>query len=129
MQPTRAHPKILSGTSIPPYRRDAIAQLERCVAGGAVLMKWLPIVQNFNPADKKCIPFYEALAHHKLPLLAHTGGEQSLPNLDKSVADPILLKNALARGVSVIMAHCGTRSAPWDTDYLHGFMHLARVYE
>jgi predicted TIM-barrel fold metal-dependent hydrolase len=129
MQLTQAHPKMLFGASVHPYRRDAIEQLERCVAARAVLMKWLPIVQNFNPADEKCIPFYEALAHHKLPLLAHTGGEQSLPNLDKSVADPMLLKNALDRGVSVIMAHCGTRSAPWDTDYLPTFMRLARAYE
>ena len=41
-------------------------------------MKWLPIVQNFNPADPKCIPFYEVLQHYNLPLLCHTGGEQSL---------------------------------------------------
>ena len=42
------------------------------MAAGAVLLKWLPIVQNFNPADERCFPFYEALAHHKLPLLSHT---------------------------------------------------------
>jgi predicted TIM-barrel fold metal-dependent hydrolase len=125
----RKYPDMLFGASVHPYRRDAVEEIERCVKAGAVLMKWLPIVQCFNPADEKCIPFYEALAHHKLPLLAHTGGEQSLPNLDKSVADPMLLKNALDRGVTVIMAHCGTRSTWWDTDYLPAFMRLAREYE
>jgi predicted TIM-barrel fold metal-dependent hydrolase len=122
------HTNFLFGASVHPYRRDAIKELERCARAGAALMKWLPIVQCFNPADEKCIPFYEALAHHKLPLLAHTGGEQSLPNLDKSVADPMLLKNALDHGVTVIMAHCGTRSTFWDIDYLPAFMKLAREY-
>ena len=122
-------PKILFGASVHPYRKDAVQEIERCVAAGAVLLKWLPIVQNFNPADDRCIPFYEALAHHKLPLLSHTGGEQTLPCLDKSVADPMLLKPALDRGVTVIMAHCGTQSHPFDTDYLESFKRLARDYE
>src|SRR5437016_10482647 len=68
------HPKMLFGASVHPYRKDALAEIERCVKAGAVLLKWLPIVQNFNPADSRCIPFYEALAHYKLPLLSHTGG-------------------------------------------------------
>jgi predicted TIM-barrel fold metal-dependent hydrolase len=123
------HPKILFGASVHPYRKDAVAEIERCVAAGAVLLKWLPIVQNFNPADEQCIPFYEALAHFRLPLLCHTGGEQTLPCLDKTVADPMLLKPALDHGVTVIMAHCGTRSSPWEPSYLESFRQLARDYE
>jgi predicted TIM-barrel fold metal-dependent hydrolase len=123
------NPKMLFGASIHPYRKDAVEELERCVKAGAVLLKWLPITQNFNPADPKCIPFYEALAHHNLTLLCHTGGEQSLPQLDKSTADPMLLKPALERGVRVIMAHCGTRSTPWEQDYLTQFMQLVQDYE
>ena len=34
------------GASIHPYRRDAVAELERCVQAGAVLCKWLPITQR-----------------------------------------------------------------------------------
>ncbi|HEY8666557.1 MAG TPA: amidohydrolase family protein [Tepidisphaeraceae bacterium] len=123
------YPKMLFGASIHPYRKDAVAELERCVAAGAVLMKWLPIVQNFDPASERCIPFYEALAHHRLPLLSHTGGEQSLPSLDKSVASPMLLEPALRRGVTVIAAHCGTRSKPGETSYLQEFVQLAHRYE
>jgi uncharacterized protein len=123
------HKKMLFGASVHPYRNDAIREIERCVKARAVLMKWLPIVQNFNPADAKCVPFYEALAHYKLPLLCHTGGEQSLPNLDKSVADPALLKPALDRGVTVIMAHCGTRSSPFEKSYLDSFVRFAKEYE
>jgi predicted TIM-barrel fold metal-dependent hydrolase len=123
------HRKMLFGASVHPYRKDAISEIERCVKAGAVLMKWLPITQNFNPADEKCIPIYEALAHYKLPLLSHTGGEQSLPTLDKSVADPALLEPALKRGVTVIMAHCGTRSSPFERTYQDTFARLARDYE
>ncbi|HYO11359.1 MAG TPA: amidohydrolase family protein [Tepidisphaeraceae bacterium] len=124
------HPRrMLFGASIHPYRRDAVAELQRCAAAGAALIKWLPIVQNFNPADPKCEPFYEALAALRVPLLCHTGGEQSLPNLDASVADPDLLVPALKRGVTVIMAHCGTRSTARDKDYLPAFVRLAREFE
>ena len=124
----RRHPKMLFGASINPYRRDAIAELERCVKHDAVLMKWLPIVQGFDPAHPRCERFYEALAHHGLPLLAHTGGEKSLPRIDDSLADPMLLVPALKRGVTVIMAHCGTRSVPGETDYVDTFMRLAKEY-
>src|SRR4051812_1918669 len=63
------HPNMLFGASVHPYRRDAVAEIERCVSAGAVLMKWLPPTQNLDPSDDLCVPFYEALAHHKLPLL------------------------------------------------------------
>jgi len=46
--------------------RQGCRELERCVAAGAVLLKWLPPVQNINPADERCLPFYDALAHHRL---------------------------------------------------------------
>jgi predicted TIM-barrel fold metal-dependent hydrolase len=123
------HPKALFAASVHPYRKDAVAEIERCVKAGAVLMKWLPIVQDFDPSDPLCIPFYEALAHYRLPLLSHTGGERALPNLNKNVADPALLKPALDRGVTVIMAHCGSRSAPFETDYTPTFVRMARDYE
>ena len=125
----KKHGQVLFGASVHPYRKDAVAEVERCARAGAKLMKWLPIVQNFNPADKRCDAFYEALAHFKLPLLCHTGGEKTLPNLDTSVADPRLLLPALRRGVTVVMAHCGTRSAPSETDYLPEFVRLAKEHE
>src|SRR3954447_13203901 len=125
----RANPKMLFGASVHPYRRDAVAELERCVRAGAVLMKWLPIVQGMDPADERCIPFYEALAHHRLPLLCHTGGERSLPNIDFSLAGPLLLEPAVRRGVTVIAAHGGTRSAPGETDFLPQFVRMAHEHE
>ncbi|HEV2293923.1 MAG TPA: amidohydrolase family protein [Tepidisphaeraceae bacterium] len=129
MDLVRQDRQMLFGCSVHPYRTDAIAQLERCVAGGAVLCKWLPNTQGMNPSDRRCFAFYEALAHYKLPLLSHTGGETSLPTIDRSVADPMLLKPALERGVTVIAAHCGTRSKPFEPDYVPQFVRLARDYE
>lgn len=123
------YPKVLLGASIHPYRKDAVAELERCIKADAVLLKWLPMVQGFDPDDELCIPFYEALAHHGLPLLSHTGAENALPVLKPRTADPALLEEALRRGVKVIMAHCGSRLMPWETDYVDTFMQFARKYE
>jgi predicted TIM-barrel fold metal-dependent hydrolase len=123
------HPKIHFAASIHPYRKDAVAELERCVKAGAVMVKWLPITQGFNPADPKCIPFYEALAHYRIPLLSHTGTENTLPNIDPTVADPMLLLEAVRRGVTVIAAHCGSRLLPWEIDYFPNWVRLARDHE
>ena len=125
----RRHPKVLFGASIHPYRRDAVAELERCAAAGAVLVKWLPLVQGMDPASDRCIPFYEALAHHRIPLLSHTGGELSLPQEFPQYASPELLIPALKRGVTVIAAHCGTRSQPFGRNYLPEFVRMAKEYE
>jgi predicted TIM-barrel fold metal-dependent hydrolase len=123
------HPKMLFGASVHPYRKDAVAELERCAKAGAKLVKWLPLTQDFSPADPKCLPFYEALAHLKIPLLSHTGFEQSLPTIRPDVADPMLLMPAIERGVTIIAAHCGTKSTPWNQDYLPNWAKLAREHE
>ena len=124
------HPKLLFGCSVHPYRPDALAQLERCVNAGAALMKWLPIVQDFDPADERCFPIYEALAHHKLPLLCHTGLEHALPLVNPAVGDPKRLVPALQRGVTVIAAHCGSREIPLiEPDWVPDFMRLAHEHE
>jgi predicted TIM-barrel fold metal-dependent hydrolase len=125
----RRHPKVLFGASVHPYRADAVAELERCVANGAVLVKWLPLVQGMDPASEKCVPFYEAMAHHRIPLLCHTGGEMSLPQAFPQYASPELLIPALKCGVTVIAAHCGTHSNPFGVDYLPVFCRMAKEYE
>jgi predicted TIM-barrel fold metal-dependent hydrolase len=125
----RRHRKLLFGASVHPYRKAALAELDRCVAAGAVLVKWLPLVQGMDPASERCAAFYEALAHHRIPLLSHTGGELSLPQKFKHLASPELLVPALKRGVTVIAAHCGTRSHPFNTDYLKTFVRMAKEYE
>jgi predicted TIM-barrel fold metal-dependent hydrolase len=124
------HPKLLFGCSVHPYRPDAVRELERCVAAGAVLLKWLPIAQNFDPSDERCFPIYDALAHYKLPLLCHTGLEHALPAVSPALGDPKLLVPALRRGVTVIAAHCGSRDIPLlEPDWTGDFCRLAREHE
>jgi len=122
------NPKVLFGASVHPYRKDAIQELERCIALGAVLVKWLPITQGIDPSDRRCFAFYEALAHHGIPLLSHTGGEAMLPNVN-SCADPALLMPALRRGVTVIAAHCGTPAFNGRQNYFDSWCRLALEHE
>jgi predicted TIM-barrel fold metal-dependent hydrolase len=125
----RKYPGLLYGASIHPYRRDAVAELERVARDDAVLIKWLPITQDIDPSDARCFPFYEALAHLGIPLLSHTGWERTLPTANDRVADPALLRPALERGVTVIMAHCGTRSFFGESCHVDSFMRMAREWE
>ncbi len=126
---TRDHDRLLFGCSVHPYRRDAARELERCIDAGAALLKWLPVTQGFNPADRRCFPLYEMLAHHGVPLLSHTGGERTTPVIDPAVASPALLVPALERGVTVIAAHCGARSRRGEHSYVDEFARLARDHE
>ena len=51
--------------------------------------------------------FWERMAESKLPLLAHTGGEHTLPVVRPEFADPRILTLPLECRVTVIAAHCG----------------------
>ena len=120
----KRHREILPGVSIHPARKDALQELERCLDGGAVLMKCLPNCQNINLSDPRFTPFWERMAEAKLPLLAHTGGELSLPVYNQEYCSPKYLELPLQCGVKVIGAHCGTRSLFFDTDYTDLFADL-----
>lgn len=104
----RNHPNLLFGASINPYRPDALERLDRAAEDGAVLLKWLPSVQDIDPAAARLKPFYRRLQELKLPLLTHTGGEESFTRVDNTLADPQRLRNALDEGVVVIAAHCAS---------------------
>jgi uncharacterized protein len=110
-------PEFLAGVSIHPARRDALDELERCLQRGAALMKCLPNCQNIDPSDRRYRPFWERMAAAGLPLLAHTGGEHTVPIVNAALADPKLLRLPLECGVTVIAAHCGTSSGAFDHDY------------
>ena len=123
-----SHAKTLFGASIHPYRKDAVQELERVMQRGACLIKWLPSAQNIAPDDLRCIPFYECMAHHRIPLLAHTGIEHTLSTFDNALNAPHRLIPALRCGVTVIAAHCGTRMVLHERSYFHAWSRLAREY-
>lgn len=122
------HPRLLFGASIHPWRKDALAELDRAAARGACLVKWLPSAQNIAPDDPRCDAFYERLAHHQIPLLSHTGVEHTLAKFSDTLNDPARLERALRRGVTVIAAHCGTRVFLYERSRFAQWAKLAREY-
>jgi predicted TIM-barrel fold metal-dependent hydrolase len=124
----RKHPVFLPAVSIHPARTDALEELDRCLAAGAVMMKCLPNCQNINCNDRRFTRFWERMAEARLPLLAHTGGEHTVPVVRKDFADPRILTLPLECGVRVIAAHCGTKSGLFDPEYFHVFAEMTRRF-
>lgn len=124
----REHLEFLAGVSIHPARPDALEELDRCLAEGAVLMKCLPNCQNIDCRDRRYLKFWERMAESGLPLLAHTGGEHTLRVVRKELADPEILRLPLECGVTVIAAHCGTKSGLVDPQYFPKFAAMAVRY-
>ena len=58
----KKHPELLPAVSIHPARPDALEELERCLAAGAVMMKCLPNCQNINCNDRRFTRFWERMA-------------------------------------------------------------------
>lgn len=121
--------KTLFGASVHPYRRDALQQLKRCIDQGACLVKWIPSAQQIDPRNERCLPFYEMLAAHSLPLLCHTGCEHTLAGRRNELNDPERLLPALRCGVTVIAAHCGARMLLHERSYFDSWCRLALEHE
>jgi hypothetical protein len=113
----RKHPEFVPGVSIHPARVDALDELERCLEGGARLLKLLPNCLGIDCNDRAYTRFWERMAEARLPLLAHTGGEATVPVIDSSFADPRRMTLPLECGVTLIAAHCATRTGLTDPDW------------
>jgi uncharacterized protein len=122
----RQNPQFLPAVSIHPARPDALEELDRCLAEGAALLKCLPNCHNIDCNDRRFTRFWERMAAAGLPLLAHTGGEHTVPVVRPELADPRVLELPLQCGVKVIAAHCGTKSGLFDPEYFHVFAELVR---
>jgi predicted TIM-barrel fold metal-dependent hydrolase len=92
------------------------------------MLKCLPNCQNINCNDRRFIPFWERMAQAKLPLLAHTGGEHTVPVVRAEFSDPRTLTLPLECGVTVIAAHCGTKSGLFDPEYFHVFADMTKRF-
>jgi predicted TIM-barrel fold metal-dependent hydrolase len=124
----RRFPEFLPGVSIHPARKDSLDELERCAQAGAVLLKLLPCVQVVECSNSRYKPFWERLAKLGLPLLAHTGGEFSLPTYRYDLQSVETLRLPLECGATVIAAHCGAPALPWHRDYFDQFDKMRRVF-
>jgi hypothetical protein len=120
----RRHPGILPVVSIHPARTDALAELERCVAAGAVALKLLPNCHNVECGLPRYRRFWERLAAHGLPLIAHAGAENAVDVVRRELADPRTLRAPLEAGVTVIAAHCGIGFGLIDRDYFPAFRRM-----
>ncbi|MBF0285473.1 MAG: amidohydrolase family protein [Magnetococcales bacterium] len=115
----RRHPERLAWiASIHPHRGDAVEALEAAAEEGAMAVKWLPQAMGIDPAEPRCDPFYDALARLQLPLLCHTGVERAVHGGvgEQEWANPLRLRRALDRGVTVIAAHCASLGRAVDID-------------
>ena len=122
------HSCILAACSIHPARPDALDELQMCHERGAVMMKCLPLHHRIDPREKRFEPFWRKMAELRMPLLAHTGGELSLPNNAPELADPRILIPVLEQGVTVIAAHAGTSGHYFDTNYMTETAEMLRKY-
>ena len=124
----RKHAEFLPAVSIHPARPDALDELERCLEGGAVILKCLPNCQNMDWNNRRYRPFLERMAETGLILLAHTGSERTMPVLRPDLATPRMLTQALEIGVTCIAAHCGTGMIALDPDYFDDFVAMTKRY-
>jgi hypothetical protein len=125
----KSHPNdFWAGVSVNPQRAGAIEELQRCAEGGAKLVKWLPNAQQFDPGDRRYIPFYRELARLGLPLLSHVGYEFSLIGTDQSAGDPNKLRVPLDEGVTVIAAHGCSHGLIFYEKFYQTFLALAHSY-
>jgi predicted TIM-barrel fold metal-dependent hydrolase len=125
--------RVLFGASVHPYKTNWKNELENCIHNGACLCKWIPSSQQIDPTNNKCIPFYQALADHDLPLLVHCGPEYAIPTSNKNYIEmnnPKYLRSALNMGVTVIIAHC---SLPYlnmlDIEYQDDLAEFYKLFE
>jgi mannonate dehydratase len=103
--------------SIHPYRRDAVAELERVAEAGAVAVKWLPNAMGIDPSNPRCDSFYSALERLRLPLITHAGEEKAVHAEERQrLGNPLHLRRALERGASVVVAHCASLGQNPDLD-------------
>lgn len=122
----RRHPEqLLFGASIHPLRQDALARLDACAAQGAVLVKWIPSIMDFDPGDERVVPFYRRMKELGMPLLTHTGQERSFTRAKDELCDPKRLRRPLEMGLTVIAAHIastGANGGQRDTERLREMM-------
>jgi predicted TIM-barrel fold metal-dependent hydrolase len=121
--------KVLAGCSINPMRRDALAELERCVAAGCRLIKIHTAIQGVDPGRREFDPFYALARELGVVLMFHTGYEHSCTVVSQQFTDPLRLERALSQGVTVVAAHCGTCAFFDPEDYYPNFVSVMSRHE
>lgn len=124
----RECPKVLPGTSINPWRFDALKELDRCRNAGARLVKVHTAIQGVDPSLAEFDPFYHRAAELGMVLMFHTGHARGCRAVSQKFADPALLARPLDHGLPVIAAHCGTCAFFDVDDYYPSFVRMMGRY-
>jgi predicted TIM-barrel fold metal-dependent hydrolase len=124
----KSYPGLYFGASVHPNRRDALEELAWSKENGAVLVKWLPNIQNIDPSEERHVPYYEKLIELNLPLLTHVGDEDSFSKTNNALGDPHLLRLALERGVRVIAAHVASSGKSQGQDNVERLLEMMTEY-
>lgn len=119
---------VIPAVSIHPARKDALAELERCLMAGARILKLLPNVHGVDCRDPGHRPFWKRLAEARGILIAHTGAELALPVVNRAWESPEYLDGPLNCGVTVIAAHCGGGYPPLTKDYTDVWIRMLATY-
>ena len=120
---------LLFGASINHNRKDAVQRLRKAHVNNAVLVKWIPSIMNIDPADRRHIPFYQAMAELGIPLLTHAGMEKSFASARNEFSDPHKLRLPLEQGVTVIAAHIATTGESEGQDNFERILPMFNNYE
>jgi predicted TIM-barrel fold metal-dependent hydrolase len=124
----RRNPGLFPACSIHPARPDALDELELALNKGCRVLKLLPNCLNVDCSERRFIPFWKRMAAGGMVLLAHTGGEFTLPQTNPEFADPRRLCLPLEQGVTVIAAHAAGRSGIWDPDWTAQLESMAKSF-
>ncbi len=119
--------------SVDPTREDALDRLARFPELGLRGVKLHPTLQDFDPADDRFLPFFDAAAELRLAVLTHAGtsglgaGEPGGQGLRIDLARPLLLDRVAARHphMPIVLAHVGW---PWHLEALAMALHKSNVY-
>jgi len=125
----RRSDRILAGCSINPWRRDALAELERCRADGCRLVKIHTAIQGVDPSLAQFDPFYALARDLGVVLMFHTGYEHSCTVRSQQFTDPAKLARPLDHGGVIIAAHCGTCAWFDPENYYPKFIRTMERYE
>ncbi len=107
--------RFFFAASVSPNRKDWERELAYVLEEtDAVAIKLIPSVMHLHLDDKRHDAYYDAMAAHGMPLLCHVGPEYAFPEgiRNRALDDFRCLERPLARGVTIIAAHCATPVFP-----------------
>lgn len=113
------YPDIFIPTiSVHPYRKDALAEVEKWAKRGARYIKWLPNAMNIDAADPRLDSYYALMKKYDMVLLTHVGEEQAVEADEaQKLGNPLRFRRALDSGIKIIMAHVASLGEDEDLDH------------